>query len=248
MNRNNQIFVPKRARIKVLTVCHGLHRGIVATLASLRENCFWPGIRRDAENFVKNCSICCFAKPKFLPPSIDEPLMTKAPMEILAFDYIGPLPESNGFRYILTTINLFARYAFAFAVKDLSAEILIVKCKEIVSLVGLPECVLSDRDAQFVSFEFCNFLSKFNVTVRKMSTNAYSPSSNGCSERFNATLQKNISSYLTQMRFPRYSWTKALPTALLSYRSTVHTTTRCCLLYTSPSPRDGLLSRMPSSA
>ena len=24
--------------------------------------------------------------------------------------------------------------------------------------------------------------------------------------------------------------------------------TRCCLLYTSPSPRDGLLSRMPSSA
>ena len=25
-------------------------------------------------------------------------------------------------------------------------------------------------------------------------------------------------------------------------------TTDCCLLYTSPSPRDGLLSRMPSSA
>ena len=24
--------------------------------------------------------------------------------------------------------------------------------------------------------------------------------------------------------------------------------TKCCLLYTSPSPRDGLLSRMPSSA
>ena len=148
-------------------------------------------------------------------------------MEILAFDYIGPLPESNGFRYILTAINLFSRYAFAFAVMDLSAETLIVKCKEIFSLVGLPDCVLSDRGAQFVSFEFCNFLSKFNVPVRKMSTNAYSPSSNGCSERFNATLQKNISSYLTQMRFPRYSWTKALPTALLSYRSTVHTATKC---------------------
>ena len=25
-------------------------------------------------------------------------------------------------------------------------------------------------------------------------------------------------------------------------------TSQCCLLYTSPSPRDGLLSRMPSSA
>ena len=28
----------------------------------------------------------------------------------------------------------------------------------------------------------------------------------------------------------------------------VPTTTHCCLLYTSPSPRDGLLARMPSSA
>ena len=71
-------------------------------------------------------------------------------MEIFAFDYIGTLPESNGFRYILTAINLFSRYAFAFAVMDLSAETLIVKCKEIFSLVGLPDCVLSDRGAQFV--------------------------------------------------------------------------------------------------
>ena len=28
----------------------------------------------------------------------------------------------------------------------------------------------------------------------------------------------------------------------------MHTDPHCCLLYTSPSPRDGLLSRMPSSA
>ena len=146
-NGNGQIFVPRRARIKVLTVCHGLHRGIVATLASLREVCFWPGMRKDAENFVKNCRICCFAKPKFFPPS-NEPLMTKAPMEILAMDYIGPLPDSNGFRYILTAIDLFSRYAFAFAVKDLSAATLIAKCKEIFvspvfSIVFCPITVLS---------------------------------------------------------------------------------------------------------
>ena len=37
----------------------------------------------------------------------------------------------------------------------------------------------------------------------------------------------------------------------LTLRPTVHVTVAClysCLLYTSPSPRDGLLSRMPSSA
>ena len=40
------------------------------------------------------------------------------------------------------------------------------------------------------------------------------------------------------------------PTAsgLLSYYNSNTDSTNTCLLYTSPSPRDGLLSRMPSSA
>ena len=33
-----------------------------------------------------------------------------------------------------------------------------------------------------------------------------------------------------------------------SYRTPAQAQKECCLLYTSPSPRDGLLSRMPSSA
>ena len=34
----------------------------------------------------------------------------------------------------------------------------------------------------------------------------------------------------------------------MPYREVIGTLTDICLLYTSPSPRDGLLSRMPSSA
>ena len=53
--------------------------------------------------------------------------------------------------------------------------------------------------------------------------------------------------------FSDISWTSASFTArgCLIYNSTAvtgFTTNRACLLYTSPSPRDGLLSRMPSSA
>ena len=35
---------------------------------------------------------------------------------------------------------------------------------------------------------------------------------------------------------------------IVNMRVALHCKARCCLLYTSPSPRDGLLSRMPSSA
>ena len=41
---------------------------------------------------------------------------------------------------------------------------------------------------------------------------------------------------------------QAVAAAVLGDTSKVKYTTTTCLLYTSPSPRDGLLSRMPSSA
>ena len=44
------------------------------------------------------------------------------------------------------------------------------------------------------------------------------------------------------------SHTKLTEAALLKFKSLKEFTLRTCLLYTSPSPRDGLLSRMPSSA
>ncbi|MEO0435035.1 MAG: DDE-type integrase/transposase/recombinase, partial [Cyanobacteria bacterium J06656_5] len=223
-NRNNQIFVPSKIRIKVLTLCHGLHRGMTSTMASLRETCFWPGYRKAVDAFVNNCRICSSSKPHFLPAS-NERLLTKAPMEIVALDYIGPLPNCNGYRYILTAIDLFSRYAFAYPVRDLSADTLILTCKEIFSIAGFPDSILSDRGTQFVSQAFLDFLKKFNIN--KISTNAYSPQSNGCSERFNGTLQTNIQAYLNQVGLSRFYWVKALPSALLSYRTAMHKSTNC---------------------
>jgi predicted aspartyl protease len=223
-NDKGQIYVPFKARIKVLTVCHALHRGITATVESIRATCFWPRMRKDVEEFIKKCRICCFTKPTFMPPP-NEPLLTKAPMEILALDYIGPLPEANGFKYILTGIDLFSRYAFAIPVRNLSAETLIDKCKDIFAIAGFPDCILTDRGSQFLSSDFLSFLKRFNI--RKLSTNAYSPWSNGCSERFNGTLQRSIYSYLKEIGLSRFCWPRAVPTALLNYRTTVHSATKC---------------------
>ena len=223
-NDKEQIYVPFRARMKVLTVSHALHRGITATIESVKSTCFWPRMRKDVEDFVKKCRICCFSKPSFLPPP-NEPLLTKAPMEILALDYIGPLPEANGYKYILTGIDLFSKYAFAMPVKDLTADTLIEKCKEIFAIAGFPDCILTDRGTQFLSASYLSFLKRYSI--RKLSTNAYAPWSNGCSERFNGTLQRNVNAYLEQEGLSRFSWPRAVPSALLSYRTTVHSATKC---------------------
>lgn len=62
----------------------------------------WMGMRKDVQNYVRNCKICQLTKPKGL---------SKMPMQITStsrssfskvhVDNVGPLPDNEqGFKYI----------------------------------------------------------------------------------------------------------------------------------------------------
>jgi hypothetical protein len=146
-------------------------------------------------------------------------------MEVMALDFVGPLPQSKGYKYFLSAIDTYSRYAFVEPVRDLSAASLISACKNIFSLCGFPGTVLSDRGTQFCSSEFRNFLRNFSV--KWMTTCSYSPKSNGCCERFNGTVQKSIFAYLKQTGLDQFQWLLSLPAVLLNYRTSVHASTGC---------------------
>ncbi|MEL7307950.1 MAG: reverse transcriptase domain-containing protein, partial [Pseudomonadota bacterium] len=188
-NASDLLFVPYRCRLKILTLCHGLHRGISSTYECLRQNFFWPGDYKAVSTLVKDCRICSLCRPQFLQPP-NTPIITKSPMEVLALDFVGPLPVSNGYKYLLTAIDMYSRYAFIEPVKDLSTVSLISACKNIFSICGFPNTILSDRGSQFCSNEFRSFLKNFKM--RYITTCAYSPKSNGCCERLNGTVQRSI--------------------------------------------------------
>ena len=67
-------------------------------------------------------------------------------------------------------------------------------------------------------------------------------------KRFIAEAEQMLSMELWDLAANRfyYSCFHAAQALLIHYGLSAHT--HACLLYTSPSPRDGLLSRMPSSA
>ena len=65
-------------------------------------------------------------------------------------------------------------------------------------------------------------------------------------QRYSTELYRNLS---TEVDYPmNYHVTGSIRLAHTSNRMKEFERARGCLLYTSPSPRDGLLSRMPSSA
>ena len=184
---------------------------------------FWPCDHKEVTSFVKDSHICSLSRPRFLQTP-NSPIISKAPMEVMALDFVGPLPSSKRYKY-LSAIDTYSRYAFIEPVVDLSAASLICACKNVFSLCGFPNNVLSDRGAQLCISEFRTFLRNFNV--KWMTTCSYSPKSNGCCERFNGTVQKSIFAYLKKAGLDQFQWLLSLPAVLLNYSTSVHASTGC---------------------
>jgi transposase InsO family protein len=216
-------LIPHTLRLKMLQLAHDNHKGVEGTLARLRRHAYWPNSREDVTQFIKECRICSLVKPEFKPATLT-PFSTKAPMEILATDYVGPLPvTAGGFRYMLVFIDMFSRYAEVFPCRDMSVATLIEKSKEVFSRYGFPDALLSDQGTQFESREYRAYLAKFGI--KKLRTSTYHPQGNGLCERFNQTLQRQMLSLQLENNRPKTEWARLLPTVLLSYRNTPHTST-----------------------
>ena len=150
-------------------------------------------------------------------------MLTKSPLEVLACDFVGPLPVSSGYKYLLVIIDCFSRYPFVFPLSDMCVSSVIKCFRQVFYLVGFPDAILSDQGSQFESAEFRNFLSGFNI--RKLRTNAYHPSGNGICERFNGVFKKCMLSYVTAKGIGMHEWCKSLSHCLFDYRTTPHSST-----------------------
>ncbi len=116
-----KLFIPYKLRLKVLTIAHGCHHGIDSTLLNIKNRFIFPKLKESVKRFVSNCRICNMVKPTFVnPPS--SPILTKAPFEILALDFVGPLPNSEGYQYLLVAIDHFSRYPFVFPLRDMKTN------------------------------------------------------------------------------------------------------------------------------
>ena len=145
------------------------------------------------------------------------------PWERLSIDFVGPMCPSNGFKYLLTVVDEYSRYPFAFPCKEISTAVVINCLLELFSLFGCPNSIHSDRGLQFESTEFRTFLLQ-NGIIKTRST-PYHPQGNGQCERINGNLCKTISFCLRSNNLGKDQWIRALPQALASMRSLLCTAT-----------------------
>lgn len=123
---------------------------------------------------------------------------------------------NNGFRYILTIIDLFSRHAWAIPLRNKSAEEVAAAFRQLFAQGRRPERLQTDDGREFDNRIVQQLLNAENIrffTVKSQFKAAIV-------ERFNRTLKGKMWRYFT--RTGRHRWVDALPDLLTSYNSARH--------------------------
>ena len=208
------------------------------TLEDIHTGLCHPGVRRmlhyvrnknlpfsteDVKRVCSSCRACAELKPQFYRPAVGSLVKATHPMERLSIDFKGPLPSASRKPYLLTVIDEYSRFPFAFACPDMSATTVIQCLETIFTLCGMANYVHSDRAQTFNSEELKTYLLQKGIAMSK--TTPYHSQGNGQCERYNGIIWKAVQLKLHSQKLDTKHWEFLLPEVLHSIRSLLCTAT-----------------------
>ncbi|CAM1325736.1 Uncharacterised protein at_DN2520 [Pycnogonum litorale] len=117
-----------------------------------------PHSLADIKQATAQCRLCAQVKPRFYSPSTAILVKATQPFERLSMDFKGPLPTNSRNRYLLTIIDEYSRFPFAFPCSDMTASTVIKCLTQLFSIFGMPLYIHSDRGSSFMNSEVKSFL------------------------------------------------------------------------------------------
>lgn len=222
-----QFVVPQKMRRDVMLENHDSvisgHLGCKKTLEKIRQRYYWYAMKGEVDLHLKQCDVCAAdKKPNKLPRAPMGTIVTGAPLDVIATDYMGPFPVTEqGNRYVLVLTDHFSKYVEVLAVPDQTAETCASKIlNEFICRWGCPLSIHSDQGRNYESRvfkELCRMLE-----IRKTRTSPRNPRGNGQTERFNRTLIRMIKAYLCD---EQDQWDRNLGCLAGAYRATPNEST-----------------------
>jgi len=200
-----------------------LHPGTNKMYQDLKENFWWPGMKRQVAEIVASCLTCQKVKIEHQSPagriqSLDVPVWK---WDIISMDFVVALPRTpRKYDSIWVVVDRLTKSAHFIPVKtnytaQKYAEVYIA---EIVRLHGVPTSIISDRDPKFTS-HFWQALQEALGTKLRLSS-AYHPQTDGQSERTIQTMEDLLRACVLDYQG---SWDELLPLIEFTYNNSFHT-------------------------
>ena len=180
------------------TPCAG-HLGVSRTTSLISRDYWWPSLRSDVLSYVRSCGACQRNKGATQRPFGEaQPLhVPEYQWKEISMDFITHLPPTrSGFTSIFVVVDRLTKMVHFLPTYDKSTaeETAALFRDRVFVLHGMPQVIVSDRDAKFTS-AFWQELHKLLGVKLTMST-AYHPQTDGQTERMNRILEDMLRHFI----------------------------------------------------
>ena len=171
------MVIPTPCREAVLTKLHAGHPGCTRMKGLSRMYVWWPGITKDIESTVRNCTECQMHKSTPSVALLQPWSWPTRPWARLHLDYAGPFQG----KMILILIDAHSKWIEAICTPGSTSAVVIDELLTLFAQFGLPETIVTDNGPCFVSSEFETFLIRNGI--KHLTSAPYHPSSNRLTKR-----------------------------------------------------------------
>ena len=225
-----QILLPIQLLDEFLQALHGHnsnHPGITKMIQEARQKYYFPCLAKYIKKWVMTCQICIQTKrinnDLLRTELLNCPEWDLGPEDILQMDILPNLPPSGGYDHIITAIDVFSRYLFAYPVTRINATavsrvIMDILCKH----TYLPTTIMTDLGTQFNAQVTHKIAGVLGIEL-KHATMKHAQTI-GLLERTHATVKTHLKAATGEFR---QNWHKFLPLAVLNHNTTYHASLGC---------------------
>jgi hypothetical protein len=205
--RKKIIFVPNVQDLKrmILHEMHNVpyagHPGYQKTVATIKSHYFWPGMKREIDEYFARCMECQKVKSENrYPTGLLQPLpIPEWKWEVVTMDFITILPRTCKLHdSIMVVVDKLTKVAHFILLKTThkAKDVADIFMKEVARLHRIPKTIVSDRDSKFTSNFWKGFFKGFKMNLNFSTT--YHPESDGQTKRVNRVIEDILRMYVME--------------------------------------------------
>ncbi|KAL4709763.1 hypothetical protein ACJJTC_004599 [Scirpophaga incertulas] len=222
-------YIPKGHRLSLLRIFHDEHEhvGVDKTFDLIIKHFWFPGLRNFVQKYVAHCLICISYKK--VPRAPLQPISSwekpDLPFDTLHMDVLGPLPEADGYRYILIVVDSFSKFCLLYPMYRQEADELKRHFRNTVSLFGAPKLIVADKGRMFQSSDFLSFVKDMGCEIHFITPEMHQ--ANGQVERYCRTVLNMVR---IEVNFRQNDWPSVIWKIQIILNVTRHRTTQTSAL------------------